>query len=95
MLWGVKVMGVKTDPVVVRPSALAVNLLWGGGKWRRGREGGNFLQKVSPFPPPNPLLSPFKDFRLVGRPCGRSPVVWNFFWGRHRGGGVVVRGCFV
>ena len=28
---GVKVMGVKTDPVVVRPSALAVNLLRKGG----------------------------------------------------------------
>ena len=33
-----------------------------------GRGGGNFLQKVSPSPPPRPLLSPFQDFRLYRIP---------------------------
>ena len=39
---GVKVMGVKTDPVVVRPSALAVNLLRCGGYTPGGGTGQPF-----------------------------------------------------
>lgn len=63
---GVKVMGVKTDPVVVRPSALAVNLF--AERWieYRGREGGNILQNVSPFLPRPPSFPLSKTFDWWG-----------------------------
>ena len=33
-----------------------------------------FLYNVSPTPPPDPLLSPSQDFRLVGRPRNGFPL---------------------
>ena len=48
----------------------------GRKSWKnRGRGEGNFLKKVSLSPPPYPLLSPFKDFRLYRIPVRRIPCL--------------------
>lgn len=59
---GFKVVAVGADPVVVRPSALAVNLLWGGG--RRSSGEGRRKRSEESFLLPSPGSPPFLFQRL-------------------------------